>query len=293
MAGYDGRTIVNITARKQWIGFSDNTPQTALVSAQTRLLKKPYSIHNYRNGQRTYRKKTSGRVGLGGIVYNDQNGAIHRTGVQFTYAYHIFIYNSQLSFGLTGSMFQYRISKEDARLKNPEIDPLNGVIGKSTLVPDAGFGVNYMQEKWHVGLSISQLFQSNLKIGNNAEFQSTDDLRLRRHYFILADYRLRFSSQPKWEIEPSTIMNLNERGQFQGDFTLKVFYERKYWFGVSGRTTTDFILLGGIRYKSYYLGYSFDYGFNGISRYTHGSHEITISAKFGDTARRYRWLERY
>jgi type IX secretion system PorP/SprF family membrane protein len=293
VAGTDGRTILNITARKQWLGFSDNTPQTALVSAQTRLLKKSYNIRSGRSGHNTFQKRTSGRVGLGAIVYNDQNGAIHRTGAQFTYAYHIFIYNSQLSFGLTGNLFQYRISKEDAQLKNPGIDPLNGVIGKSTLVPDAGFGVNFMKERWHVGLSISQLFQSNLKIGNNAEFQTTDDLRLRRHYFILADYLIQFSSQPKWEIEPSTILNLNERMQFQGDFTLKAYYERKYWFGISARTTSDFILLGGIRYKNYYFGYSFDYGFNGISQYTHGSHEITISAKFGDTARRYRWLDRY
>jgi type IX secretion system PorP/SprF family membrane protein len=293
VAGYDGRTIVNLTARKQWVGFSENTPQTALVSVQTRVLKKSYNIHNKGNGNNSFRPSSKGKVGLGAILYNDQNGAIHRTGLQFTYAYHIFIYNSQLSFGLSGNMFQYRISKEDARLKIPEIDPLNGVIGKSTLVPDASFGVNYMTRRWHVGLSVAQLFQSNLKIGNYAEYKTTNDLRLRRHYFILADYRFNLASKSKWEIEPSTIMMVNERLQFQGDYTLKAFYDRKYWFGISARTTSDFILLGGMRYKNYYFGYSFDYGFNGISRYTHGSHEITISAKFGDTARRYRWLERY
>jgi type IX secretion system PorP/SprF family membrane protein len=293
IAGYDGRTIVNLSARKQWIGFSDNTPQTALVSAQTRLLKHPFSIRTKRNGQRTYQKRSEGRVGLGVIVYNDQNGAIHRTGAQFTYAYHIFVNDNQLSFGLTGTLFQYRISKEDAVLKNPEIDPLNGVIGKSTLVPDAGVGINYMTPKWHVGLSASQLFQSNLKIGNNAEFQVTDDLRLRRHYFIMADYRIEPVSLPKWQIEPSTIISFNERLKFQADITLKAIYDRKYSFGLSARTTSDFIVLLGLRYKNYYFGYSFDYGFKGISRYSYGSHEITIAAKFGDTARRYRYLDRY
>ncbi|MBN1415301.1 MAG: type IX secretion system membrane protein PorP/SprF [Bacteroidales bacterium] len=293
VAGYDGRTIVNVTARKQWVGFSDNTPQTAMVSVQTRFLKHSTDIYRTHRGRTTLRGKSKGRVGLGAIVYNDQNGAIHRTGGQLTYTYHMFIYNTQLSFGLTGTIFQYRISKEDAQLKNPEIDPLNGVIGKSTLVPDAGFGVNYMTPKAHIGLSVSQLFQSNLKIGNNAEYRATDDLRLRRHYYLLADYRIQFVSFPKWEIEPSTILNLNERLQFQGDITLKAYYKRKYWLGVSARTNSEFIILAGIRYKNYYFGYSFDYGFNGISRYTHGSHEISISAKFGDTARRYRWLDRY
>jgi type IX secretion system PorP/SprF family membrane protein len=293
IAGYDGRTIVDLCARKQWVGFSDNTPQTALVSAQTRILKRPYNIHTRQNGHRIYRKPTDGRVGLGAVVYNDQNGAIRRTGAQLTYAYHIFIHDNQLSFGLTGTMFQYRISKEDAVLKNPEIDPLNGVIGKSTLVPDAALGLNYMTHNWHVGFSASQLFQSNLKIGNYAEFKVTDDLRLRRHYFIMADYRFMPVSLPKWQIEPSTIVNFNERMQIQADLTLKAFYDLKYSFGLSARTTGDFVILLGLRYKNYYFGYSFDYGFNGISSYSYGSHEITIAAKFGDTARRYRWLERY
>jgi type IX secretion system PorP/SprF family membrane protein len=293
VAGYDGRTIINATGRKQWVGFSDNVPQTVLGSVQTRILKKSYDIRTGRSGHKSFRRSTEGRVGLGAIVYNDQNGAIHRTGAQLTYAYHIFIQNSQLSFGLSGNMFQYRIGKEDAKLKNPEIDPLSGAIGKSTWVPDAGFGVNYMTGKWHLGLSVAQLFQSNLKIGNNSDFKKTDDLKLRRHYFILGDYRFRIPSAPDWEIEPSTIMMLNEKFQFQGDFTLKAYYDRKCWFGLSGRTTKDFVVLGGIRYKNYYFGYSFDYGFSGISRYTYGSHEISISAKFGDTARRYRWLERY
>jgi type IX secretion system PorP/SprF family membrane protein len=160
-------------------------------------------------------------------------------------------------------------------------------------VPDASLGVNYMAPKWHVGFAASQLFQSNLKIGNNAEFQATDDLRLRRHYFILADYLIEPVSLTKWQINPSTIINFNERLKFQADITLKAIYDRKYSFGLSARTTGDFIALVGLRYKDYYFGYSFDYGFKGISSYTYGSHEITIAAKFGDTARRYRWLDRY
>ncbi len=293
VAGYDGRTIINATARKQWIGFSDNTPTTVLASAQTRILKRQANIRDNRFGHKVLQKSSKGRVGLGAIIYNDQNGAIHRTGVQLTYAYHIFIYESQLSFGLAGTIFQYRISKEDAKLKNPEVDPLNGLIGKSTLVPDAIFGINYMTRNWHIGFSAAQLFQTKLKIGNSSEFEEADDLKLRRQYFILADYRFNSATHSKWAIEPSVNMMFNERLQFQADITLKTYYDNKYWFGFSGRTIGDFVILFGLKYKNYYFGYSFDYGFNGVSRYSFGSHEITISAKFGDTARRYRWLERY
>lgn len=293
VAGYDGRTIINTTARKQWIGFSDNTPTTVLVSAQTRILKRPVNIHDNRFGHKVLQKSSKGRVGLGGIIYNDQNGAVHRTGVQLTYAYHIFIYESQLSFGLAGTIFQYRISKEDARLKYPEIDPLNGLIGKATLVPDAIFGINYMTRNWHIGFSAAQLFQTKLKIGNSAKFEDADDLKLRRQYYILADYRFGLTANSKWAIEPSINMTFNERLQFLADLTLKTYYDNKFWFGISGKTIGDFVILFGMKYRNYYFGYSFDYGFNGISLYSFGSHEITLSAKFGDTARRYRWLERY
>jgi type IX secretion system PorP/SprF family membrane protein len=292
VAGCDGRTVVNLAARKQWMGFANYTPSSYLISLQGRILKSSYSLKAGPRGN-VYRKGRQGRVGLGGIIYHDENGAIERTGAQFSYAYHLFIENSQLSFGLTGNVFQYRINRERAQLKDPEIDPLNGLIGKSTLVPDAGIGVNYMTEKFHVGIAVSQVFQSKLKIGNNADFQSSEEIRLLRHYYILADYRFTLPRNPDWEIEPSAIILLSEMLRVQSDLTLKAYYNRQYWFGLSGRTSGDLIIMAGLKFRKYYFGYSYDYGFSGISRYTYGSHEICITAKFGDTARRYRWLDRY
>lgn len=293
VAGFDGRTVINLAARKQWVGFSSNTPGSYMLSVQGRILKSGYSIQSGASGNRRYRSGNTGRVGLGGIVYRDQNGAIQRTGAQFSYAYHIFIYNSQLSFGLTGNVFQYRIDEDHAQLKDPEIDPLYGLIGKSTFVPDAGFGVNYMTRNWHVGAAVAQIFQTRLKIGNAEEYKSSEDIRLKRHYFLLADYRFSIPQNIKWEIEPSTVIMLNEMLKIQSDLTVKAYYNRQYWFGLSGRTTGEFIVMLGLKFRDYYFGYSYDYGFNGISSYTYGSHEITISAKFGDTARRYQWLDRY
>jgi type IX secretion system PorP/SprF family membrane protein len=292
VAGCDGRTVANLAARKQWLGFANYTPSSYLISLQGRILKSGYNLKAGSNGN-VYRKGRQGRVGLGAIVYHDENGAIERTGAQFSYAYHLFIRNSQLSFGLTGNVFQYRINGDRAQLKDPDIDPLNGLIGKSTLVPDAGIGINYMTEKYHVGVAVCQVFQSKLKIGNSADFQSSEEVRLLRHYYVLADYRITIPSNPNWEIEPSTIILMNEMLRIQSDITLKAYYNRQYWFGVSGRTTGDIILMAGLKYHRYYFGYSFDYGFQGISQYTYGSHEICITAKFGDTARRYRWLDRY
>ena len=120
VAGYDGRTVFNLGARKQWLGFSNNTPSSYIISAQGRLLKTGYTLKAGPKGGNSFHKAGKGRVGLGGIVYHDENGAIARTGAQFSYAYHLFIRNSQLSFGLTGNVFQFRINPELAKLKNPE-----------------------------------------------------------------------------------------------------------------------------------------------------------------------------
>lgn len=293
MAGYDGRTVFNLSARKQWMGFADYTPSSYLISLQGRILKSGYSIKSGDNGRPSFKRANKGRVGLGGTVYHDVNGAVERTGGQFSYAYHIFIDNSQLSLGLSGSIYQYRINKDRAAFKDPDNDPLNELIGKSTMVPDACFGVNYMAEKYHIGFSVNQIFQSKLKLGNSGDFKDSEETRLLRHYYIIGDYRLNSAASAKWEWEPSFLILFNERLDKQAEVTLRGYYKRQYWFGVSGRTSGDVIIMAGLKVHKYYFGYSYDYGFNGIARYTYGTHEICISAKFGDTARRYRWLDRY
>ncbi len=284
VAGVDGRTTINLTGRKQWIGFT-NPPETYSVSAQTRILKKAFSI---RSG--SVRQSTKGRVGVGISIISDKNGAVHRTGAQLTYAYHIFIENSQLSFGLTGSAFQLKIDNDEAKLRDPN-DPLEAYLGKSAIIPDAGFGVNYMTQDFHIGLAVTQLLQSKIKIGD-ISVNNSKDVRFIRQYYLTAAYQHALRD-PDWEIAPSVIVRGNELLIFDSDITLKCYYKREYWAGLSFRTSGDAVLLLGLRVNNIYFGYSFDYGFNGISRLTYGSHEVTLAIKLGDSARRYRWLERY
>jgi hypothetical protein len=42
-----------------------------------------------------------------------------------------------------------------------------------------------------------------------------------------------------------------------------------------------------------YIGYAFDFTLQEIQRVTYGTHELTLAIRFGDTARKYRWLDRY
>ena len=41
------------------------------------------------------------------------------------------------------------------------------------------------------------------------------------------------------------------------------------------------------------IAYAFDFTLQEIQRVTYGTHELTIAIRFGDSARKYRWLDRY
>ena len=99
VAGIDGMTTINFSARKQWVGW-EFAPSTFAACFSTRLLKSDNTILNRFYSPNKYKKGSTGRVGLGASLINDYNGAINHINLNLTYSYHIFIDNNQLSFVL-------------------------------------------------------------------------------------------------------------------------------------------------------------------------------------------------
>jgi type IX secretion system PorP/SprF family membrane protein len=283
VAGIDGMTTLSITGRKQWIGFQ-HTPETYSACVSTRILKTPFKALKGK-----IKESGKGRVGLGASFVNDKNGAIKRTSFQITYAYHIFVRNSQLSFGLSGNTTQFKIDENLAEFKDE--DPMQGVIGKSAYIPDASAGVNWSGEVYNLGFSLCNIFQSPVKFGEISV--QPKELRNLRQYTLYGFYRTDIKRKSDWEFEPSFLIRASENLQISSDITARFIYNREYWAGVSFRTSGEFILLLGLKMNRILFGYSFDYGYNEISKLTYGSHEVSMAIKFGDNTRRYRWLERY
>ena len=75
VAGSDGYSSFNLTAREQWIGI-DNSPKTHSLSYQTRILKKSYIIKSTSVKRKIFKPSTQGRVGVGGFVFDDRNGMV-------------------------------------------------------------------------------------------------------------------------------------------------------------------------------------------------------------------------
>ena len=284
VAGIDGMTTINLSGRKQWVGLQ-NTPETYSASISTRILKSPFKVSRNR-----YRRGSKGRVGLGAAFISDKNGAINRTNFKFVYAYHIFIQNYQLSFGLEAYAMQFKIDEDLIDFRDPDHPDIEGLIGKSAYVPDAGAGISFSTSRANIGFSATNLLQSPIKFGNINI--ASKELQHIRHYVLYGFYKRELRNR-KWDFEPSFILRGNEKLRFTADLSGRFIYKREYWAGLSIRTSGEFILLLGIKMNRFYIGYSFDYGLNQLSRLSYGSHEIIIAIKLGDSLRRYRWLERY
>lgn len=284
-AGSEGYTAVNLTAREQWVGFR-NGPGTYALSFQTRILKRSYISRGSSVKRRQKFGSSKGNVGIGGYIFNDRNGAVERIGLKGTYAYHINFLQSQLSFGLSFVAYQFRLDEDLIKLAEPG-DPLWLASHKSVFIPDADAGVYYSARNYWAGFSVDQLFESVLKIGDSGY----DRYVMERNYYLMGGYD--FDLNRTTVFSPSTLIKYAENGKLQVDISGKFFFQQSYWGGLTYRTGQSIILLAGVSVDRLIFGYAFDIGLSSIMKHSYGTHEFTFIAKFGNNARRYRWLNRF
>jgi type IX secretion system PorP/SprF family membrane protein len=287
VAGNDGYTSFSLTAREQWIGY-EGAPQTYSFSAQTRLLKKAYSIKNSKGRKQVFRPKSDGRVGLGGLVFSDRNGLAIRTGFQASYAYHMWVQNAtQVSMGLAFTGYHFRIDAEQVNFEDPAEPWLNNDFRKGVFIPDAAFGISVLNPRYSVGFSADQLFGAALKLGSEAY----EKFKMSRHFYVFGSYTLPINNNT--ELQPSFLVKTSDQLKPQADIGLTYIYNNSFWGGLTYRTGSAVIANVGVKVEKFFFGYSFDFTLQEIQRITYGSHEVTLALKFGDSARKYRWLDRY
>lgn len=290
VAGSDGYTSLNLTARKQWLGL-DGSPQTFSFSVQTRFLKhKP--IVEVKNNKTVFIPENDARVGLGASVFSYQSGLIQRTGFQMSYAYHIWLHNmTQLSLGLSLTGTYFRLNEKQMSLEDQNDPALNDNLRRGIFMPDGTFGVYLLNRRYNAGFSVYQLFGGSAKIGNAAYY----NYNLYRHYYLFGSYS--FDARKDLELRPSLLIMMSEQQityvKPMAEFGLNGVYNENFWAGLSYRTSGAIIANIGVKYTNVFIGYAFDFTLQEIQRVTYGTHELNIAWKFGDSARRYRWLDRY
>ena len=294
IAGADGYTSLNVTAREQWIGYS-GAPRTYSVSWQTRILKRGYILKQNIFNKTVYRPKTTGKVGFGGYLFSDRNGRVQRTGFQLAYSYHTWIRDyTQVSLGLAFTGYHFYIDVDADSFEDFSDPWLNNELRRGIFVPDTDFGLYILDPDFCIGFSALQLFGASAKLGEAAYRNYWMD----RHYYLFGSYY--FKTGVKSELQPSLLFKISEQVRPQADIGLTYNYNDDFWTGVSYRTGGAIVANVGISHitsrvkmTSIYLGYSVDFTLNKIQRVTYGTHEFTLAFKFGDIDKRFNWRDRF
>lgn len=288
-AGRDGYTSVNLTVREQWVGM-DGAPSTFAASFQTRILRNSYISKSTSVRKNIIKPTRGGRVGLGGYVFNDENGAMRRTGFQAAYAYHIQMgqtggYPNDLAFGLSLSAYQFAVNTMGL-IYDPD-DPLLNTYDRRVFIPDFNFGASFTTSRYYAGLAMTNLFRGSLLIadttGNNRSELG--------NFYLTGGVKVPLTND--LTLEPSGYIRASDMlfKSIQMDLTARVFYKEDYWAGLSFRTANAIILMAGLKYDRFYFAYASDFALTDIRKvHTMGTHEITLAVKFGESARRYRWI---
>jgi type IX secretion system PorP/SprF family membrane protein len=290
-AGRDGYTTLNLTVREQWVGMA-GAPSTYAASFQTRILKNSYISKSTSVRKKLVKPTKGGRVGLGGYIFNDNNGIMKRTGGQFAYAYHIpmGVKNNSpnsLSFGLALSAYQYSINTDGVAYDHD--DPYLNSYDRSVFITDFNFGANYTTSKYYVGFAMTNLLRGALMFADT----SSNNRSELGHYFLTGGIKIPINND--WRLEPSAFIKSSDMlfNSIQLDLTSRVYFKDDYWAGLSYRTNDALIMMFGLRYDKFYFAYAFDFALTDIRTQTLGSHELTVAVKFGESARRYRWINAF
>ena len=291
IAGKDVYTTINLTVREQWVGIAQ-APSTYAVSFQTRILNNSYISRSTSVRKKLVRPTKGGRVGLGGYIFNDNNGIVRRTGMQVAYAYHIPLGEEgsavdNLSFGLALTGYQHSINTDG--LIYDHDDPYLNNYDRSVFIPDFNFGVSYTTQKYYVGFAMTNMLRGSVMFGNSGDNRRSE----LGHYFLTGGVKIPLSLD--WLLEPSAFIKSSDMlfKALQLDLTSRIYYKGDYWAGISWRTNDALIALIGLRVDRFYFAYAFDFTLTDIRNQTSGTHELTLAVKFGENARRYRWINAF
>ena len=138
-----------------------------------------------------------------------------------------------------------------------------------------------------MGFATNQLAQSSIQLSND----NSSQFRSYRQYSLTGGCN--FEVNKSVVIVPSVFIKMTNQLVSQIDISSKVYFNESYYAGLSYRTGSAFVIMGGVTVDKFTFGYAFDYNLNAIRKHSFGSHEVMAAIKFGDSARRYRWINRY
>ena len=285
VAGSENYIDVRTGWRNQWTGV-DGAPKSLYLTAHLPLNKMDNrataisSPSRWRNGRKAlfeaYRDKDvrleQAHHGAGLSVMTDKAGALKRSDVSLTYAYHLPLTKSlKMSVGLSGGVSVYKVDLSRLVLTDPN-DPTYTSGEYNRVKPNITAGALLYSKRYFVGVTSAQILQDELS-ARDGQAEEMDQSQM--HYFLTGGYKVVLS--PKLSLLPSVMVKHVRPAPLSADLNLKMLYLDKVWAGASYRKLDSVVLLGGININSLWqVGYAYDMSGSEFGRATQGSHEVVL-----------------
>ena len=151
-AGVEGFTKITAMHRSQWAGFN-TTFDGAGGAPNTQYIGVTSPIQKLRSG-------------IGFFIVNDNLGPQNNLQMQVSFAYHLAIKESKLSFGLRTGIFSQSISSGEYRIIDENDQVYQAILENDSQVrPDLAVGVWFQSEKVFAGVSFNHLLKSEFDFG--------------------------------------------------------------------------------------------------------------------------------
>jgi len=246
--GTQGTLAASLLYRSQWVGI-DGSPET-----------QSFSAHGL----------VKDRIGLGLTILNDNLGATNDFEVNANFAYHIKTgRETTLSLGLNAGLDILNVDYSKGSYANG-LDPIFQE-NINNLRPMVGAGVFYYGTKWYLGVSSSNLLNSQL-------YDSDDDVITERksQYYFIGGYVFDINESVKFK--PTVLTKHVAGSPVSVDVSANFLLRERLSLGLAYRYDDAVSALAGFHITDkFFLGYAYDYTTTDLGDYNSGSHEIILT----------------
>jgi type IX secretion system PorP/SprF family membrane protein len=272
ITGIEDYADIRVSNRRQWVGL-DGAPVTYYLTAHTPL--------NKGFGSTQYHRALA-HHGIGATFHTDKTGPLRRTGVSFSYAYHLPLTNAiNISGGASVGIIRNSINANDLEFGNGS-DPLAGGGDLNNNIVDLNLGLWIYSRNFSVGVAGAQLLEN---VGSfSAAEEERAALDLQRHYFATASYR--FEPTATLDVIPSVMLKLADPSPASVDVSLRTIYDERFWIGGAYRHNDAIVGMVGV-YVSPLLdvSYSYDATTSNLNKVSAGTHEVVVGFKLLNSRR--------
>ncbi len=254
-AGHADKVCLNMAHHEQWVGFK-GSPSTSFFSADG-----SFSFFGADHG-------------LGLSILNDAYAFNSDLGLNLNYAYRMDLGEGKLAIGTNIGLINKALKPKWEGSDGGDVqDPYIPQSDESSVAFDMGFGVFYSTERIFLGISTTHLNKSRIKFDNDKESY------LVRHYYLTAGYTLQLTN-PLFEVMPTFVLKSDGIAN-QLYLNTNVRYNKRFWGGVSYRMGDAIVGIVGLElFNGVRIGYSYDFVVSKISKYSSGTHELTVGYCF-------------